>query len=123
MTTEVHELPEEGEIVIATIAKIGDHGAYATLDEYNNVQGFLHVSEIAHGWVRNISKFVKEGEKKVLLVKKIREGRAEIDLSLKQISREQQKRKLLDVKRFEKGKTLLKIYKRKQNYQIVMLKN
>ena len=108
MTTEIHELPEEGEIVIATIAKIGDHGAYATLDEYNNIQGFLHVSEIAHGWVRNISKFVKEGEKKVLLVKKIREGREEIDLSLKQISRDQQKRKLLDVKRFEKGKNIIK---------------
>jgi translation initiation factor 2 subunit 1 len=69
MTTEVHELPEVGEIVVATIAKIGDHGAYATLDEYNGIQGFLHVSEIAHGWVRNVSKFVKEGEKKVLLVK------------------------------------------------------
>jgi len=108
MTTEVHELPEEGEIVIATIAKIGDHGAYVTLDEYNNIQGFLHVSEIAHGWVRNISKFVKEGEKKVLLVKKIREGREEIDLSLKQISRDQQKRKLLDVKQFEKGKNIIK---------------
>jgi len=27
MTTEVHELPEVGEIVVATIAKIGDHGA------------------------------------------------------------------------------------------------
>ena len=108
MTTEVHELPEEGEIVVATIAKIGDHGAYATLDEYNNIQGFLHVSEIAHGWVRNIGKFVKEGEKKVLLVKKIREGREEIDLSLKQISRDQQKRKLLDIKRFEKGKNIIK---------------
>jgi len=108
MTTEVHELPEEGEIVVATIAKIGDHGAYATLDEYNKVQGFLHVSEIAHGWVRNISKFVKEGEKKVLLVKKIREGREEIDLSLKQISRDQQKKKLHSVKRFEKGKNIIK---------------
>jgi len=108
MTTEVHELPEEGEIVIATIARLGDHGAYATLDEYNNIQGFLHVSEIAHGWVRNIGKFVKEGEKKVLLVKKIREGREEIDLSLKQISRDQQKRKLLDVKQFEKGKNIIK---------------
>jgi len=40
MTTEVHELPEIGEIVIATIAKIGDHRAYATLDEYNKIQGF-----------------------------------------------------------------------------------
>ena len=108
MTTEVHELPEVGEIIVATIAKIGDHGAYATLDEYNDIQGFLHVSEIAHGWVRNINKFVKEGEKKVLLVKNIREGREEIDLSLKQVSRDQQKKKLLDVKRFEKGKGILK---------------
>jgi len=108
MTTEVHELPEVGELVVATIAKIGDHGAYATLDEYSSVQGFLHVSEIAQGWVRNISKFVKEGEKKVLLVKNIREGREEIDLSLKQVSRDQQKKKLLDVKRFEKGKGIIK---------------
>ena len=108
MTTEVHELPEVGEIVVATITRVGDHGAYATLDEYNNIQGFLHASEIAHGWVRNINKFVKEGEKKVLLVKKIREGREEIDLSLKQVSRDQQKKKLLDVKRFEKGKGIMK---------------
>ncbi len=108
MTTEVHELPEVGEIVVATITKIGDHGAYATLDEYNNIQGFLHASEIAHGWVRNINKFVKEGEKKVLLVKKVEKGRKEIDLSLKQISKDQRKKKLLDVKRFEKEHGILK---------------
>ena len=108
MTTEVHELPEIGELVVATIAKVGDHGAYATLDEYSNVQGFLHVSEVGQGWIRNISKFIKEGEKKVLLVKKIRAGREEIDLSLKQVSREQRKNKLLDVKRFQKGKGIIK---------------
>ena len=88
MAAEVHEMPEEGEIVIATITKIGDHGAYVNLDEYSNVPGFLHISEIAQGWVRNIGKFVKVGDKKVLLVKKISESRKEIDLSLKQISRD-----------------------------------
>jgi len=108
MTTEIHELPEIGELVIATIAKVGDHGAYATLDEYSNVQGFLHVSELGQGWIRNVSKFIKEGEKKVLLVKNIRAGREEIDLSLKQVSREQRKNKLRDVKRFEKGKGIIK---------------
>ena len=108
MTTEVRELPEIGELVVATIAKVGDHGAYATLDEYSNVQGFLHVSEIGQGWIRNINKFIKEGEKKVLLVKKIRAGREEIDLSLKQVSREQRKNKLLDVKQFQKGKGIIK---------------
>ena len=49
MSTELHELPEVGEIVIATVTKIGDHGAYVSLDEYNNIQGFLHISEIAQG--------------------------------------------------------------------------
>ena len=108
MSTEMHDMPEVGEIVIATVTKIGDHGAYVSLDEYNNIQGFLHISEIAQGWVRSVSKFVKEGEKKVLLVKKVREGREEIDLSLKQISRDQKKKKLLDVKRYEKGKGIIK---------------
>ena len=87
MTTETQELPEIGEIVIATVKKTGDHGAYVSLDEYDNIQGFLHISEIAPGWVRKVTKFVKEGDKKVLLVKKIQADRAEIDLSLKQISK------------------------------------
>ena len=104
----MQELPEIGEIVIATITKISDHGAYVTLDEYNKIQGFLHVSEIAPGWVRKVNKYVKEGEKKVLLVKKVRTERKEIDLSLKQISKDQRKKKLLDVKRFEKEQGILK---------------
>ena len=108
MATETQELPEVGEIVIATIKKTGDHGAYVSLDEYDNIQGFLHISEIAPGWVRKVTKYVKEGDKKVLLVKKIQEDRVEIDLSLKQISKEQTKKKLLDVKRFEKEQGILK---------------
>lgn len=107
MTVESQEMPEIGEIVVATIAKMTDHGVYVSLDEYNGLQGFLHISEIAPGWVRSISKFVREGEKKVLLVKKVNPNRSEIDLSLKQVSKEQQKKKLLEVKRIEKGKTLL----------------
>ena len=108
MSASEQDLPEIGEIVIATITKISDHGAYVTLDEYNKIQGFLHVSEIAPGWVRKVNKYVKEGEKKVLLVKKVESGRKEIDLSLKQISKDQRKKKLLDVKRFEKEHGILK---------------
>jgi len=107
MSTEIQELPEVGEIVLATITKIMDHGAYADLDEYDTAQGFLHISEVAPGWIRNIGRFVRTGEKKVLLVKKVNPTRSEIDLSLKQVSREQKKKKLIEVKKNLKGKTLL----------------
>ena len=107
MSTEIQELPEQGEIVLATITKLMDHGAYVTLDEYEDIQGFLHISEIAPGWIRAVNRFVREGEKKVLLVKKVNPQRGDIDLSLKQVSKDQQKQKLKEVKKFEKGKTLL----------------
>ena len=113
MSISVEELPEQGEIVLATITKLMDHGAYVTLDEYDNLQGFLHISEIAPGWIRSVNRFVKEGEKKVLLVKKVNPQRGDIDLSLKQVSKDQQKQKLKEVKKFEKGKTLLQNLKDK----------
>ena len=97
-------MPEQGEIILATVTKVMDHGAYVTLDEYDDVQGFLHISEIAPGWIRSVNRFVKDGEKKVLLVKKVKAR--DIDLSLKQVSKDQKKQKLKEVKKYEKGKTL-----------------
>jgi len=105
LSTEIQEIPEQGEIILATVTKVMDHGAYVTLDEYEDIQGFLHISEIAPGWIRSVNRFVKDGEKKVLLVKKVKAG--DIDLSLKQVSKDQKKQKLKEVKKFEKGKTLL----------------
>ena len=113
MSTETQEMPEQGEIVLATVTKVMDHGSYVTLDEYDDIQGFLHISEIAPGWIRSINRFVKDGEKKVLLVKKVNLKRGDIDLSLKQISKDQKKQKLKEVKKFEKGKTLLQNVKEK----------
>ncbi len=113
MSTEIQEMPEQGEIVLATVSKVMDHGAYVTLDEYDNIQGFLHISEIAPGWIRSINRFVKDGEKKVLLVKKVNSQRGDIDLSLKQVSNDQRKQKLKEVKKFEKGKTILQNVKDK----------
>ena len=113
MSTETQEMPEQGEIILATVTKVMDHGAYVTLDEYDDIQGFLHISEIAPGWIRSVSRFVKDGEKKVLLVKKVKSN--DIDLSLKQVSKDQKKQKLKEVKKYEKGKTLLENLQEKVN--------
>ena len=67
-TNEVQRLPEDGEIVIATVKEVTGHGAYVTLDEYNNMTGFLHISEIATGWIRNIERYVMPKQNAVLKV-------------------------------------------------------
>ena len=117
MSTEMQEFPDEGEIVVVTVTKIGDHGAYVGLDEYNSIQGFLHISEIAPGWVRNVRKYVTEGEKKVVLVKKIRKDKGE------RFQRINKKRNSLTSSDMKKEKELLKISKTRQSYQRNKLKS
>ena len=107
------EVPDEGDIVIGTVSEIIDHGAYVSLDEFDGMRGFLHIGEIAPGWIRSIRRHLKDGEKKVLRVKRVDARRSDIFLSLKQVSAEQRKMKMLEVKKFEKGRTLIGSVKEK----------
>ena len=65
------EFPEMFELVLATAKKSSNHGIYVTLDEYDELPGFLHISEIATGWVKNVDRFVRVGDKKILKVIRI----------------------------------------------------
>ncbi len=103
---ENQDMPEVGELVLALVTSMSSHGAKVVLEEYNNMYGFLHVSEIATGWVKNISRFITVNQKVVLKVIRINSARGEVDLSLRQVSGEDRKQKLLSVKRYDKARTI-----------------
>ena len=99
-------MPEVGELVLALVTSMSSHGAKVVLEEYNNMYGFLHVSEIATGWVKNVSRFVTVNQKVVLKVIRVDSARTEVDLSLRQVSGEDRKQKLLSMKRYDKSRSI-----------------
>ena len=127
---ENQDMPEVGELVLALVTSMSSHGAKVVLEEYNNMYGFLHVSEIATGWVKNISRFITVNQKVVLKVIRIDSARAEVDLSLRQVSGEDRKQKLLSVKRYDKSRTIfdslqtrLKITENQKNQYFDMMED
>ena len=112
-TDEIQRLPDEGEIMIVTVRQVTGHRAYVTLDEYNSMTGFLHISEIAIGWIRSIERYVRPKQKAVLKVIRVNKVRGEVDTSLKQVSAEECKSKLIEVKKNEKAATFLHLVKSK----------
>src|SRR4030043_180785 len=107
MAVEKQELPEAGDLVIATIQSVTDYGAYAKLDEYDK-QGLLHISEISSSWIRNIRDFVREGQKVVLKVLRVDMEKGHIDLSLRRVTKRERIEKIMVWKKDRKADALLR---------------
>jgi len=107
MAAKKAEWPEPGDLVIASVQRITDYGAYVTLDEYGK-EGLLHVSEVSSGWVRNIRDFVREGQKTVLKVLRVDTEKGHVDLSLRRVSRHERREKLLASKMEKKAESLMR---------------
>ncbi|MDI6730649.1 MAG: translation initiation factor IF-2 subunit alpha [Candidatus Altarchaeum sp.] len=97
----MENFPEEGELVLCTIKKTFDQGAYVTIDEYNK-EGYLSLKEISLKWIKNIHDYVREKQKVILKVIRVDRERGAINLSLRSVSNAERKAKTEDIKRVQK---------------------
>ena len=101
--------PDNGELVVCSVTNVKSFGAFVTLDEYDNKEGFIHVRDIASGWVKYIRDFIREGQKVVCKVLGVDSSKGHIDLSLKSVNDHQKREKIQQWKNEKKAEKLVEI--------------
>lgn len=107
------EFPELGDLVVCSVQNVKNFGAFVTLDEYNSREGFIHVRDVATGWVKYIRDHVREGQKVVCKVLDVDASKGHIDLSLKQVNDHQRREKIQEWKNEKKADKLLEMAAKK----------
>jgi len=114
-------LPEEGDIVICTVKKILFHSIFAKIDEYDNLEGMIHISEIAPGRIRNIRDYVREGKMIVCKILRINKQKGHIDLSLRRVALSAKKNKLEEFKQEGKSEKIIEALAQKTKVKVDVL--
>src|SRR3989442_4213644 len=107
--------PEVGDLVVASVTRVEDYGAYVKLDEFSGIEGLVHISEISTTWVRNIRFHAREGQKLVVKVLRVIPQRNQIDLSLRRVTGREKSEKMLEWKKERKAEAILKSAAEKMN--------
>lgn len=81
--------PEEGDFVVITLTDVDKNSAYADLDEYEDITGLIHISEVSRSWIQDIRKKLSEGEKTVAQVIEVDDDN--IGLSIKRVNDKQKR--------------------------------
>lgn len=102
-------MPESGDLVICKVKKILDYGVFVDLVEYEGLQGFVHISQVATSWIKNIRNFVKENQIRVARVSGLNREKNQIDLSFTKVTPSEQKEKLEVWKQLKKPQKLLEV--------------
>lgn len=88
------DFPDVGELVIGTVKKIAEHGAYVYLDEYD-LEAFAPTQEVVQSWFHSIRDYIKEGNKTVFKVISVNPKMRVVEVSLKRVRVDEKEKKLL----------------------------
>jgi len=72
---------EVGSVLTGKVTGIQPYGAFVAIDE--NTQGLVHISEITHGFVKDINEHLKVGDEIQVKVLSIDEEAGKIGLSIR----------------------------------------
>jgi translation initiation factor 2 subunit 1 len=100
--------PSINELVLCTVKRVTPFAAWCTLDEYQ-LDGMIHISEVAGKWVYDIREFAKEGKQYVAKVVRIDESKNLVNLSLKRVSKKDQKNKLNSYRKEQRAEKILEL--------------
>jgi translation initiation factor 2 subunit 1 len=106
---KLREYPEEDELVVGTVRQVKGFGAFVSLDEYDNKEGFIHIAEVASGWIKYIRDYIREKQKVVCKVLRVDPSKGHIDLSLKQVNEHQRREKMQEWKNEQKAEKLFEL--------------
>jgi len=112
------EWPEAGELVVCTAKELKTFGVFATLDEYDGKEGFIHISAVATGWVKHLRDYVRENQKIVCKVLNVDAQRGHIDLSLKAVKEGQRRERIKAWKNEKKAKKWLALVGASANIEL-----
>src|SRR5688500_8221945 len=83
---KLNPFPEEGELVVGTVREVQNFGAFVTLEEYPGKEGFVHIREVAPGWVKRIRDYVREKQRVVCKVLGVETKKGHVDFSIKVVN-------------------------------------
>ncbi|PLT34037.1 S1 domain-containing post-transcriptional regulator GSP13 [Bacillus sp. V5-8f] len=72
---------EVGSVVTGKVTGIQPYGAFVALDE--STQGLVHISEITHGYVKDVNEHLKVGDEVNVKVLSVDEAAGKIGLSIR----------------------------------------
>jgi len=111
---EEEDFPSVGEVVVVKVTKVLNYGAFAELPEYDNMKGFVHISQVSSGWIKNIRNFVKEGQMRAAKVQNIDRVKKQIDLNLTKVSSSAQRAKINQFKQLKRERKLIEALAKRQ---------
>jgi len=115
------DAPGDGEYIIGRVVEVKDFGANLDLLEFPEHRAFVHISEVASGWVKYIRDFIREGQMVVAKVTKVKKGSNIVDASVRQVSGHKKQERIRAWKNEQKASKLLELVSKKSKTKIEVL--